>query len=187
MSNSIDLGAGKRYLIVDLEATCWENKSQGTGEIIEIGAVMYEVGKLVLSEFGSFVRPKLSAHLSEFCTRLTSIRDGDIAGAPALPEALAKLLDWARPFEPWTFGCWGDYDRNQFERDCRLHGIPCPFGEHVNIKKACAAWKGCSPKPLGAAVGMLGLAFEGTAHRGIDDARNIARVITAMAVAQMKG
>lgn len=177
----MELSAGKRYLIVDLEATCWEDKSQGTGEIIEIGAVVWEAGRGVLSEFDSFVRPKLSVQLSEFCTRLTSIQDKDILGAPLLPEALAELLKWAEPFKPWTFGCWGDYDRNQFERDCRLHGVPCPFSEHVNIKKAFAAWKGCSPKPLGVALEKLHLRFEGTAHRGIDDARNIARVMDCMA------
>lgn len=177
----MDLSAGRRYLIVDLEATCWENKSQGTSEIIEIGAVMYEVGKGVLAGHGSFVRPKLSLMLSDFCTRLTSIQDKDIAGAPELPEALAALLAWAKPFEPWAFACWGDYDRKQFERDCALHGIPCPFKENVNVKKAFAAWKGCAPQPLGSAVHMLGLQFAGTAHRGIDDARNIARVVSAMA------
>lgn len=69
-----------RYIIADLEATCWEEpQDRSRMEIIEIGAVLMrtEHGPSV-SEFASFVRPILEPELSEFCQTLTSIRQEDV-------------------------------------------------------------------------------------------------------------
>ena len=62
--------------IVDLEATCWDDRPQYSvdeTEIIEIGCVLATPGGMVLDEFSTFVRPVEEPVLSRFCTRLTSI------------------------------------------------------------------------------------------------------------------
>ena len=73
-----------RYGVVDLEATCWEERgSPERMEIIEIGAVLLASSRGPAErEHGSFVRPVESPLLSDFCTRLTSIRQQDVDGAP---------------------------------------------------------------------------------------------------------
>lgn len=43
-------------------------------EIIEIGAVKMNSAVEVVSEFCTFVRPKLNLNLSDFCKELTSIK-----------------------------------------------------------------------------------------------------------------
>jgi inhibitor of KinA sporulation pathway (predicted exonuclease) len=47
----------------------------------------------------------------------------------------------------------------------------------VNIKRAFAKYHGCKPCGMDKAMRHAGLKLEGTHHRGIDDARNIARLL----------
>jgi inhibitor of KinA sporulation pathway (predicted exonuclease) len=64
-----------RYVIADLEATCWEKgTSPARMEIIEIGAVILSSATgNVTSEFGEFVRPVREPILSDFCIRIAKI------------------------------------------------------------------------------------------------------------------
>jgi inhibitor of KinA sporulation pathway (predicted exonuclease) len=167
----------ERLLIVDLEATCWERNPPAPHEIIEIGAVAYEMGRGPLAEFQTFVRPYLKPILSPFCTRLTSIRQQDLEGAPPFPEALEALCRWAGAYAPYTLAAWGNYDRGQFQDDCRLHGVLYPFGAYINLKTAFARLQNRRPCGMAGALHQAGLALEGTHHRGIDDVRNIARLV----------
>ena len=69
-------------LVVDLEATCWQDKVEGTDrrqsvqdmEVIEFGCVICNKNGDVLDAKSCFVRPQLHPKLSEFCTELTSIQ-----------------------------------------------------------------------------------------------------------------
>ena len=171
-----------RYLIVDLEATCSSDGSvpRQRMEIIEIGAVMVNAQTLIVeSEFQSFVRPILHPQLTDFCQQLTSIAQLDVDNAPLFPKALRQFQDWVYPFGDYLFCSWGDYDKNQFKQDCALHkvGYPFPSG-HLNLKKAFAATLQLKKKlGLAQALDLLKLPLEGTHHRGIDDARNMARIV----------
>jgi len=168
-------------IIVDLEATCCDADSipPHAMEIIEIGAVAVRAEDgAPLAEFQSFVRPVRHLRLTPFCTQLTSIQQADVDGAQTFPEVVARLRAWLTPFSPYSWCSWGDYDRKQFVQDCAFHRVGFPFaGPHRNLKTEFVAARG-RPKKLGVteALHALGLTFEGTAHRGIDDARNIARI-----------
>ncbi|MDF1816046.1 MAG: exonuclease domain-containing protein [Verrucomicrobiales bacterium] len=168
-------------IIIDLEATCCDDSSfpRSEMEIIEIGAVavLEENGK-VESEFGAFVRPIRNPKLHTFCTRLTSITQSEVDGVESFPIVMKQLVGWLGNFNEYTFCSWGAYDKNQFLQDCSFHQVPFPFGEaHRNLKKEFSSL--INPKRkfgLGGAIRHLNLEFEGIHHRGIDDARNIARV-----------
>ncbi|MDR1075288.1 MAG: hypothetical protein LBL59_03010 [Xanthomonadaceae bacterium] len=56
--------------------------------------------------------------------------------------------------------------------------LPNPVtARHINIKRRMAEAQSLKRKAgLGEVVAMAGLEFEGVAHRGIDDARNIAKL-----------
>jgi len=76
------------------------------------------------------------------------------------------------------FASWGMYDKKQMLRDCELHSAPFPFDdEHLNLKNHAAARMGRAPKGIGRVLARLGMEFEGTPHRGIDDVRNIIRIL----------
>ncbi|MCW1886649.1 exonuclease domain-containing protein [Luteolibacter flavescens] len=167
--------------IVDFEATCCDRLSfpRHEMEIIEIGAVAVDAASGdVVSEFGTFIRPVRHPQLTDFCKDLTTITQGDVDMAPAFPDALAAFAAWiARSGLP-VFCSWGDYDRKQLAQDCDHHGLPYPFlNGHRNLKAEFSTAIGSQKRfGLGQALGRLRLEFSGTPHRGIDDARNIARV-----------
>jgi inhibitor of KinA sporulation pathway (predicted exonuclease) len=169
------------YLVIDVEATCDRGGAlpPADSEIIEIGAVLVRAADFgPAGEFQTFVRPRGRPRLTAFCTELTSIAQADVDRAPSFPAALAALAAFVGGREA-LFCSWGDYDRVQFGRDARRHRAALPFGDrHLNLKARFSEALG-----EGRAYGMagalrrVGLALEGTHHRGIDDARNIARLL----------
>ena len=174
----------KRYVVFDLEATCWQRgREPAPSEIIEIGAVKIEVGDGTVhpaEEFQTFVRPFMAPRLSDFCSELTTIRQEDVDGAPGFPAALAAFHGWAAGSGAFTLAAWGNYDGAQLGRDCARHGVENPFQEipYVNVKVAFAAHlKRSRAMGLGGALRKLGLRPEGTAHRAIDDARSVVRIL----------
>lgn len=180
----------KRYVVFDLEATCWHRgKEQAPSEIIEIGAVRFslfgpddapETPGATTPEFQTFVRPFMAPKLSAFCTELTTIRQSDVDPAPRFPEALKAFHRWAAEAGDFTLAAWGNYDGAQIGRDCAKHGIDNPFESlpYVNVKIAFAKHlKLRRGMGLGGALRKVGLPREGTAHRAIDDARSVVRIL----------
>jgi len=177
------------YLVIDIEATCWEKKidADKQSEIIEIGCCIVQKrnGLMRLDEkFGWFVCPVLHPTLSVFCKKLTSIKQSDIDSADMFPTVIEKLREKVfretkLELNKIPFFSWGDYDRKQFYKDCLLHDIKYPFGPHVNIKQKFADARREKGISLLKALGKLGKPFEGIQHRGEDDAYNIAKIVVA--------
>ena len=74
----------QRYCVIDIETN---GSKPGTSQVIEIGAVMIENGKLVES-YETFVE---CAFLPEYITKVTGIEPKDLIGAPTRREALRGL------------------------------------------------------------------------------------------------
>lgn len=169
-------------LVIDLEATCCNDRQfpREEMEIIEIGAVIAD-GKTFrpIDEFQVFVRPVRHPVLTEFCRELTGIEQSDVASAGEFPEAMTQLTEWMAGLPDAVFCSWGDYDLRQFERDCRHHDVDWPFGtRHVNVKKCYTErFRLKRGDGFSKALEKQGLTFEGRPHRGIDDARNIVRLM----------
>jgi inhibitor of KinA sporulation pathway (predicted exonuclease) len=171
-------------IIVDLEATCCDKNSfpRDEMEIIEIGAVAVDAAiDSILSEFQAFVRPVRHPKLTDFCKELTTITQEDVGGADSFTDVHSELTSWLSQYGSHVFCSWGDYDRNQVDQDCRFHGVDSPFSpfspSHRNLKREFSeAYATKKRFGVGSALKKLGLEFEGTAHRGIDDAKNIARI-----------
>jgi len=172
-------------LVVDLEATC-DDRSRKPSlvpkdemETIEIGAVLVDTRTLgKVDEIGLFVRPVRHPVLTDFCRELTTINQADVDRAPLFPEAAAQV-ERSLAGRRVLFGSWGDYDRTQLAQDATYHGVRLPFAKHhLNLKKRFSEQLG-EPKRFGMAGALerVGLTLEGTHHRGIDDARNIARLL----------
>ncbi|MEH0153839.1 3'-5' exonuclease [Limibacter armeniacum] len=168
------------YIILDLEATCWEGEmDKNKNETIEIGAVLVNEKQEIISSFEQFVKPLKNPKLSDFCTELTSIQQKDIDHAPHFPEAIQAFKQWFQfDTEDYMLCSWGYYDKKQFESDCLLYGIDSSWTDkHISLKHQYAKFK-----KLKRAIGMKnallseGIILEGTHHRGIDDARNIAKI-----------
>jgi 3'-5' exoribonuclease 1 len=169
------------YAVVDLEATCCDDGSirrQDT-EIIEVGAVLCDASTLeIVEEFQCFVRPVRHPKLTEFCTKLTTITQAQVDAGVTFARAVAELGRWFGHHRT-LFCSWGDYDNNQFALEARRNGVRLPFGgAHLNLKRRFSERRGESKQHgMAAALSLVGIRLSGTHHRGIDDARNIARLL----------
>lgn len=167
------------YIIFDLEATCWEDNKSNIMETIEIGAVKLNKKLEPIGEFNSFVKPILTQKLSRYCTNLTSIKQEDIENAETFPKVQKAFFDWCTDnYESNYWLCsWGFYDRKQLKNDCDLHKIDTTWIKpHVSLKHQYSYANKAKPIGLASAIHDNGFIFEGTHHRGICDARNIAKI-----------
>lgn len=172
----------KNYLVLDLEATCCDDDSFPTSEIemIEIGALMVCGESLQpVDKFNIFIKSVRHPELTEFCTNLTSITQADVDSAPNFKQAIAEFKTWLSQYEDYLFCSWGDYDKSQFIQDCDYHDEPYPISApHLNLKKQFSrAQKVRKHQGMAGALRLAGMQLEGTHHRGIDDARNIVRLL----------
>ncbi|BAU64429.1 Exonuclease [Stanieria sp. NIES-3757] len=178
----INLNNYQYFLIVDLEATCCNRKSipRHEMEIIEIGAVIVEAKELkIISEFQTFIKPSRHPILTNFCQELTTITQEQINYAPSYSQAVALFKEWLYIYSNFVFGSWGDYDRKQFEQDCQFHQVAYPIAsEHINLKKLFSTSQELkSNYGMKQALQLAKIELEGIHHRGIDDARNIVKLM----------
>jgi inhibitor of KinA sporulation pathway (predicted exonuclease) len=168
-----------RVLVIDIESTCWPGPTPAgqKSEIIEVGLCVVDVRKLERVEKRCLLVRPVRSKISEFCTELTTLKADDFQTAGTLADAVGILKREYRSLER-LWASWGDYDRRQFERVCKELTVPYPFGRsHLNIKTLFAVARGDHAEVgIDSACNELGLTLEGTHHRGVDDAWNIAGI-----------
>ncbi|WP_295617710.1 3'-5' exonuclease [Chamaesiphon sp. GL140_3_metabinner_50] len=174
----------QHILVVDLEATCCDSQSipRHQMETIEIGAVMVDTASLkIVDEFQTFIKPLRHPMLTEFCNQLTSITQSQVNTAPTFPEAIELWQPWLSQFDKTIFGSWGDYDRKQLQQDGKHHRIDLPdpvSSNHVNLKELFSITQGFNKRyGMAQALNLADITLTGTHHRGIDDARNISKLL----------
>jgi len=170
-----------KILVVDIEATCWENKApEGMKtDIIEIGTCLLDVqtGEITDNR-GIMVIPERST-ISDFCTGLTTITPGLIEREGVPFKGALNILPDEYLSQSRCWASFGAYDLKQFQRQCSDLGKGYPFGpSHINVKTLFAL-KNKLGHELGmsGALEMLNIELEGTHHKGKDDARNIAKIL----------
>lgn len=170
-------------LVVDIEATCCD---QGTVpqlqmEVIQIGAVIANRSGIVLDEWSSYVRPIRHPELTDFCTRLTGIRQLDVDAADTFPVVIQGLMQWVSSNcpTPTSWASWGAYDHHQLRQDFEFHGRPwCLPSSHLNMKASFAKTRRLKKRPaLATALTLVNMKFSGTPHNALDDARNAAKLL----------
>jgi len=167
------------YIIFDLEATCWEQPDHGPRETIEIGAVKIDSSGRIVDEFQAFIKPIVHPTLSEFCTQLTSITQQDVDQAAQFDQVSQNFKEWIGvDREDYLLCSWGFYDRRQLREDADRFGLDKNWiNQHISVKHQhhlLADTK--QPMRMDAALAAEGFTLNGTHHRGIDDARNIAKI-----------
>jgi inhibitor of KinA sporulation pathway (predicted exonuclease) len=168
-------------LVIDVESTCWEppevQPQNEISEIIEIGIAVVNIKDLTIKQNDSIIIRPQKSKVSKFCTNLTTLTQKIVDEGMTFQAAMAVLKRDYKS-EDRTFLSWGDYDRKMFERNSRDYGVKYPFGpRHMNLKNSFALLHGLDREPgLDQALDYLGMKLEGTHHRGVWDARNIAKI-----------
>ena len=193
----------KYACVYDLECNCSRDKAEiAFNEVIEFPVVIIDTETAkVVSEFHVYVRPTMEAQLNPFCTELTGITDQMVLNPnnPTLDQAFASLhhhlLELGIFKEEFVFVSCGDFDGRQLSREAEVKNLRYPnyLKRWINLKKAFPKgdgkdwrFKGMADKARPTVAGMeqmlqeLGLELEGRHHSGIDDARNIAKVLTTL-------
>lgn len=170
-----------KIIIIDLEATCWQGAvpSGQQNEIIEIGLAVLDTETGVISQNkGILIKPQRSS-VSPFCTELTTITPDLLdKNGVSFEEAVDLLINEYNP-DLYTWASYGQYDLNMLTKQCKSFGISYPMGEeHINVKEHFAEKFGLKRSTgMNGALQLLNIPLEGTHHRDIDDAKNIAKIL----------
>lgn len=170
-----------QILVIDVESTCWEkdDKAHHESEIIEIGLTAIDTAFPAsrVKKESIFVKPT-KTEINDYCTQLTTITPAMVESALTFSEACIHLKLKYRS-KKLTWASWGDYDRRQFERQCKRENIPYPFGpSHINVKNLFSIIENLDREcGMSEALQRLEMPLVGTHHRGADDAWNIAAVL----------
>lgn len=168
-------------VVIDLEATCWESRTETaakTSEIIEVGICVLDVltGEITKPQ-GIIVKP-IASEISPFCEQLTGITQ-EMVDAGVTFESAIKTMVSDYSINDRIVAAYGNYDRNKLKQECARYGIEFSIDHTYLNVSALAILKLKTGKRLGLdqACEMFGLPFEGRMHRGVDDAQMIAKVL----------
>lgn len=177
--------------ILDFEATCWEGSVNADEmEIIEFPSVLYKVDETnnqveFISEFSKYVKPTINPKLSKFCTELTGITQNVVDDKDTINIVYKQHINWLHenvPYDkPLIIATCGAWDLNtQLPREIRnkkLHPHSY-YSKFINVKtefQTCL--NGQHPKGMMGMLQFLNITPEGRHHSGIDDTRNIAKIM----------
>jgi inhibitor of KinA sporulation pathway (predicted exonuclease) len=170
--------------VVDVEATCWDRDDPlaGTSEIIQVGIAQLDLNDLKVGLHERIYVKPVRSKISEFCSKLTGITQFEVDSKGMDFQATCEIIEGSYDTLGLPWASYGDYDRNQFDRNCKMRNARYPFGSrHINVKTLLAAslgWK--SEVGLEVALDEMGMTMEGRLHDGLDDAKNIARLLASI-------
>ena len=180
------------FLVLDFEGV--NNKYHGGPDIMEI--IEFPVLKVnaqtleTESIFHSYVQPTIHTQLNPVCTEITGITQAMVIGQPKLPEVLKLLDDWMkaeRLLEEGVTICFvtcGDWDlKTGLPTQCTYQKIDYPeyLRKWVNIKDIFMKLTGTKGFSMKTMLKDLHLELEGRHHSGIDDSKNIAKILKTLA------
>ena len=173
-----------KIVVIDIESTCW-NGSVPDGmksDIIEFGICLLDVKTGEISDNrGILVKPERSS-VSSFCTELTTITPQLIEDEGISFKEACAIIRKQYSGQSRAWASFGAYDQKQFQRQCAALGVAYPFGpSHINVKTLFALKQQLSHEEgMAGALTLLEIPLEGTHHRGVDDAKNIAKVLNSV-------
>ena len=173
-----------KFIIYDIEATCWQGRPPGmVQETIEIGAVELDRYGNETGTFSRLIKPVIHPQLSTFCRDLTGIDQAEINRAQDFKRVIRQFQDWIGIHdEEYMLAGWGNFDKVQLERDCRLHRLDDDWlQDYLNLRRQYQEVKRLPKKRgLKSAVRHEGYEWEGEQHQALVDAQNTAKLFAGM-------
>ncbi|THH28061.1 hypothetical protein EUX98_g6125 [Antrodiella citrinella] len=184
----------KYLLVLDFEATCGD--AIRMPEIIEFPTLLYNWKEdKVDATFHEYVRPIENPTLTPFCTSLTGIEQHTVDAADSFPDVWTRFQAFLKEHgvydrpEDYSFITCGNWDLRtmlpkQLEFSESAHGLDAsgalaaPYNDWINLKAAFRKHKQLRhDRDMASMLKLLKLELEGRHHSGIDDCRNILRII----------
>ncbi len=181
-----------RYIfILDFEANCSETETLKPQEIIEFPVIALDTWTNTVDEkniFHYYVKPT-HTKITTFCTKLTGITEEKVLKEGIeLEKVLAKFDEFLqeRPeiAKDFCFATCGNWDLNtclKNEANFKKINLPTYFKKFINIKDVYGLFFGKNGKfGMVEMLNHLKIPLEGRHHSGIDDSRNLTKVIQAI-------
>jgi len=177
------------YCVIDFETTCWK-KNNIENEIIEFPSMLLQLENnevLTLGIFHKYVKPTIHPELSEYCKKLTGIRQKAINKAKPLVEVIKEHIEWLEFLTKFNdeiiFVTCGDFDfQYQLTNELEMKEITMNtiYKKYINIKDDFEKFYGTRAKSMKHMLEFLGLPLIGKHHSGLDDTINIANIMKQM-------
>ena len=168
------------FIVLDLEATCWQgNNMNRTPEIIELAAYSVNGYRDWIDRFQRFIKPTAHPRLSHYCLELTGITQDQINKSKRFDKVFPDFQEWLEAHDqPQLICTWGSKDLSMIRDECRTHDIDDSFiPKSINLKAQYASIQRLSREVgLQKALEYSSLEFEGSPHRAVDDAFNTAKL-----------
>eukprot|EP01091_Cochliopodium_minus_P015311 TRINITY_DN5408_c0_g1_i1.p1 TRINITY_DN5408_c0_g1~~TRINITY_DN5408_c0_g1_i1.p1 ORF type:complete len:385 (+),score=88.78 TRINITY_DN5408_c0_g1_i1:2-1156(+) len=181
-------------LILDFEASC-DDDEKFMNEIIEFPTLVYSIEKKeVIKIFHKYVQPTINKELTKFCKELTAIKQEWVDEGKGLKETLDSFQEFlienklitndGQTYEKeskFAFLTCGDWDLNiMLQSQCKREKITVPwyFKRWVNIKHVFENIFKKESFGMKNMLEVLELNLDGHHHSGIDDCKNISKIVT---------
>jgi inhibitor of KinA sporulation pathway (predicted exonuclease) len=183
--------------ILDFEATCEDGSS--SHEVIEFPSILWKISEdetelEYISEIQMFCKPKNNPKVSKFCHKLTGITQKQVDDGISFKEALKAHELWLREKIPnfdkeytdnniliMTCGHWDM--STMAPQEYKTYDIKKPHGVYLKYMNIKVDFDKFYKKKVGGMAKMLtylGLPLIGRHHSGIDDCRNISKILDTM-------
>ena len=123
------------YIVLDLEWNQSNTGLEGTVqrlpfEIIEIGAIKLDEGRIMVSEFSELIKPEVYREMHQITSRLIHLQMQELERGRPFAEVAGRFLQWCGE-EPYKFCTWGGMDLTELQRNMPLR-MESP-GRHWNM------------------------------------------------------
>ena len=176
------------FLVLDFEGNCNEQKTIPM-EIIEFPILKVNAETFdVETTFHQYVEPLND--ITKLTTGITGITADMVKGKPDLEKTLELVDEWMdenliREGATFIFVTCGDWDlKTQLPQETKRRNIPLKnyFRQWINIKRPFQEVTGKKGYGMKHMLDQLNLSLDGKHHSGIDDTRNIAKIVKELAL-----
>lgn len=170
--------------------------------LAEFPAVLYNLETQKIEDsFQTYVRPTERAKISSYCTELTGIAQETVDAGLNIKNALFQFHNWLLGVLQKhdlslpkfseddingnvAFVTWGDWDFGTcLKRELARKAIKRPvyFNHWTDMRSLYLKHYKYRPRNFADSLAHLNMPFQGRAHSGIDDAKNLAHLCGRMA------
>lgn len=179
------------YIILDLE---WNQSPFGKGkenkripfEIVEIGAVMLDENRRILSEFHQYISPVVYRELHHITRDIIKLTMEELDCGLSFVAAADKFFKWCESVDgEYVFGTWGSMDLMELQRNCSFFNVRHKFGKpliYYDIQKLYSICysDGKTRAALETAVDEMNLSKKVSFHSAYNDAIYTAEIFEKM-------
>lgn len=173
--------------VLDFEATCFENDqvARNKMEIIEFPSILYKIDTNdnsyeFLREFHKYVKPTYKPILTEFCKKLTGITQETVNNSDTIDIVYNNHIKWLDTFIICTCGAWDLKTMlpNEIKnKQLKPHKY---YNKFINIKDEFNYFYNENARGMIDMLKILKINLTGNHHSGIDDTRNITKILLHM-------